>query len=262
MIDLGGDTEIVKAQKSIDFPDGVHMVPDCGLAPGVVSSFYLDFVDAGWTSVEAFCGGIPKNPKPPLSYCKVFSTEGVIREYCGVANLIKDGKVVTIPTRSARELVFVPGFGVLEADVTSGGTSDIQPIGADFSYKTLRYAGHWDYVEKHILSQPDPVIVLDKLIEPATEDNPDVVILMFRLKDDVSNRAVSYYFWEHDYCIGYRGLTAMAQATGFVAGAVATIINNKEGISVSSGFVGMDHISAEKIIKKIQENFPNQFCEG
>ena len=70
--DLGGNTEIVFQQKALAdkaVAKGVTVIPDCGVAPGMVNILaqhgikQLDTVD----SVRIFVGGLPQNPEPPLN---------------------------------------------------------------------------------------------------------------------------------------------------------------------------------------------------
>src|SRR5437762_10975263 len=67
--DLGGNTEIVFEQKKLDEAArtrGITVVPDCGLAPGMVNILaehgirQLDAVE----SVKIFVGGLPQHPEP------------------------------------------------------------------------------------------------------------------------------------------------------------------------------------------------------
>src|SRR5438093_7821508 len=71
--DLGGNTEIVFKQKTLHDrarAEGVSVVPDCGLAPGMVNILaeygirQLDRV----VGVRIYVGGLPQNPQPPLNY--------------------------------------------------------------------------------------------------------------------------------------------------------------------------------------------------
>ena len=71
--DLGGNTEIVVKQKTLDAAakkKGITIIPDCGLAPGMVNILaehairQLDTVD----TVRIFVGGLPQRPEPPLNY--------------------------------------------------------------------------------------------------------------------------------------------------------------------------------------------------
>ena len=77
--DLGGNTEIVFKQKELDAEakrKNITVVPDCGLAPGMVNILaqhgieQLDTVD----SVKIFVGGLPQAPEPPLNYMLVYSS--------------------------------------------------------------------------------------------------------------------------------------------------------------------------------------------
>ena len=81
--DLGGNTEIVFQQKELDAEARkakVTIVPDCGLAPGMVNILaqygiqQLDDVQ----SVKIFVGGLPQHPEGPLGYQIVYSLEGVL----------------------------------------------------------------------------------------------------------------------------------------------------------------------------------------
>ena len=74
--DLGGNTEIVFKQKQLDAEArrrNITIVPDCGLAPGMVNILaeygirQLDAVE----SVKIFVGGLPQRPEPPLNYMLV-----------------------------------------------------------------------------------------------------------------------------------------------------------------------------------------------
>ncbi len=246
LVDLGGVTSVVRRQFKLDRlakRENISIVPDCGLAPGINISLAAQFNSEGADSVEAFCGGIPKYPKPPLSYCKAFHPAGVIKEYSGVSYERKNGSIVSRPALSGKELIHVSGFGVLEAARTSGGVS-ISPEHLslrNYSYKTLRYPGHWDYVQKYIMPQKDPVQVLNDLIEPVTITNPDVIILYF-----VINRGeeIVEFFWEYD-----DGISAMAQATGYTVAATSTMIHDK---LIKCGVIGMHEIAAKEIIRRVR----------
>ena len=84
--DLGGNTEIVFKQKELDAKakaKNVTIVPDCGLAPGMVNilaQYGIDRLDEV-KAVRIFVGGLPQNPEPPLNYQIVYSLEGVLDYY-------------------------------------------------------------------------------------------------------------------------------------------------------------------------------------
>jgi lysine 6-dehydrogenase len=71
--DLGGNTEIVFNQKKLD-PDArarnVSVIPDCGLAPGMVNILAAEGIRRVGTAdtVRIYVGGLPQHPEPPLNY--------------------------------------------------------------------------------------------------------------------------------------------------------------------------------------------------
>jgi len=150
--DLGGNTEIVFEQKTLNdeaVAKGITVIPDCGLAPGMVNilSEYgirqLDSVD----EVKILVGGLPQNPEPPLNYQIVYSLEGVLDYYTTLSWIIRDGKRTQVKALSEREPIQFPEpVGELEAFHTAGGLSTMafryEGKIPSMEYKTLRYPGH------------------------------------------------------------------------------------------------------------------------
>ena len=150
--DLGGNTEIVFKQKELAaaaVAKGVTVVPDCGVAPGMVNILaeygirQLDTVD----SVQIFVGGLPQHPEPPLNYKIVYSLEGVLDYYTTLSWVIRNGKREQVTALSELESVNFPEpVGDLEAFHTAGGLSTMafryEGKIPSMEYKTLRYPGH------------------------------------------------------------------------------------------------------------------------
>ncbi|MEO7083026.1 MAG: saccharopine dehydrogenase C-terminal domain-containing protein [Gemmatimonadaceae bacterium] len=155
--DLGGNTEIVFKQKTLDAEakaKNITVVPDCGLAPGMVNILaeygisQLDSVD----SVKIFVGGLPQNPEPPLNYMLVYSLEGALDYYTTLSWVLRKGKRTQVTALSEREPVkFDAPVGTLEAFHTAGGLSTMAFRYEDkiptMEYKTLRYPGHAELME-------------------------------------------------------------------------------------------------------------------
>src|SRR5690606_25668824 len=124
--DLGGNTEIVMEQKKLEadaHAKGLSVMPDCGLAPGMVNILAaegirrLDRADR----VRIFVGGLPQNPEPPLNYQIVYSLEGALDYYTTPSWILRDGKPVTVDALSELEDVEFPEpVGNLEAFHTAG----------------------------------------------------------------------------------------------------------------------------------------------
>lgn len=150
--DLGGNTAIVQEQKQLDAAarvKGISVVPDTGLAPGMVNILaqhgieQFDTVDA----VKLFVGGLPQEPEPPLGYQIAYSIEGMVDYYTTPSLVVRDRQPATVSALSELETVtFAAPVGDLEAFHTAGGLSTMVyryagtiPV---MEYKTLRYPGH------------------------------------------------------------------------------------------------------------------------
>src|SRR5581483_9570015 len=148
--DLGGNTEIVFQQKTLD-PEAkrknITVVPDCGLAPGMVNILaeygisQLDTVE----SVKIYVGGLPQHPEPPLNYMLVYSLEGALDYYTTLSWVLRNSKRTQVKALSEIEPVKFD-FANLEAFHTAGGLSTMAFRYEDkiptMEYKTLRYPGH------------------------------------------------------------------------------------------------------------------------
>jgi lysine 6-dehydrogenase len=155
--DLGGNTEIVFQQKTLAeraAAKGVTVVPDCGVAPGMVNILaehgirQLDSVE----SVRIYVGGLPQEPEPPLDYQVVYSLEGVLDYYTTRSWVLRSGQRTQVTALSEREPIEFPEpVGTLEAFHTAGGLSTMafryEGVIPEMEYKTLRYPGHAEIME-------------------------------------------------------------------------------------------------------------------
>lgn len=149
--DLGGNTDVTMLTLAYDDEAkaaGVSVVPDTGLAPGLVNSIgtYLIGEMDETESVKLFCGVLPQHPKPPFNYKLTFNIEGLVVEYDGDAVVLRDGEIAMVPTLSELEDLEIEQLGAMEAFVTSGGTSTAPYTLANrvknYEYKTIRFPGH------------------------------------------------------------------------------------------------------------------------
>lgn len=262
-IDLGG--KLSDTEQVMDYGKNQNqctVVPDCGIAPGLVSSVAGALKRAGANSVNLYCGGLPIYPKGPLKYIKAFNVEGVYKEYTGLVEYRTQNKLAYMPTLSSREKVYIRGLGTLEAEPTSGSIS----IAArelelkHLSYKTLRYSGHWDYVKDNIMWQPNPIEILDKMTEDLSPKNPDLIVLQVETDGpfieealgEVDAHRLVTWIWKYNHKLN---IGAMAEITGYTVASVATMIH--DGI-LDSGVVQMHNIDFLELKKRIQK-MPDQF---
>ncbi len=150
--DLGGNNAVVDAELALDAEAraaGVTVVPDCGLAPGMVAVLTAHAVNSfdETESVEIRVGGIPQRRGGILDYSLLFNIQGLINEYVEDAVVLENGEIRMVPSlHDLESLEFPAPFGTLEAFTTSGGTSTLPLTYAGrvgrLNYKTIRYPGH------------------------------------------------------------------------------------------------------------------------
>lgn len=150
--DLGGNTAIVQQQRQLDTAaraKGISVIPDTGLAPGMVNVIAQHGIDQFETveSVKLYVGGLPQAPEPPLGYQIAYSIEGMVDYYTTPSLVMRDGQPKTVEALSELEtVVFNAPVGPLEAFHTAGGLSTMVYRYASkipvMEYKTLRYPGH------------------------------------------------------------------------------------------------------------------------
>ncbi len=245
--DLGGNNYVVDAQLALDAEAkaaGINIIPDCGLAPGMVSILAMhgaarfDRVD----EVHIRVGGLPQNPLPPLDYQLVFSVEGLINEYVEVARVIRDGQITEVPSMTELESLEFDGFPPLEAFQTSGGTSTLPDtfLGKikDLDYKTIRYAGHCDkfktMIDLGLCSSEEMVAdyvkvkprkVFGELLQqhlPA--DGPDYVLVRLEFVGTAAGESKRLRYDIVDKQDEQTGLSAMMRTTAFPASIIAQMM--------------------------------------
>jgi len=247
--DMGGNNAVVDAQLALDEEAkraGVTVIPDTGLAPGMVSLLAMHGVrsmDEART-VRLRVGGLPQRPRPPLNYALVFSVQGLINEYVEPCAAIRDGRLVTDiePLVDVEEISFAPPLDRLEAFNTSGGTSTLPRtlLGRvrDLDYKTIRYPGHAAIMrtlfELGLLSRREvelrgtrvaPRDVLERLIAehaPRTED--DLVLLRVTVEGTKGGRPARAVYEMVDRKDPATGLTAMMRGTAFPSAIVCLMM--------------------------------------
>lgn len=243
---IGGATDAVLAMHEQAQQQGVTLIPDLGVAPGMMNiltgygASKLDQVH----EIRIFVGGIPVKPEPPLEYNHVFSLEGVFDHYTDPSFVIRNGQEQEVASLSEIEFVQFEGFGELEAFHTSGGTSTLIDTFSDIDtleYKTLRYKGHAEKFQVLVdlgLTNRDKTVqvdgivvkprdVLREVLKPLTElgDKQDAVLLRAIVSGVKDGEGLTY---EYNMITTREdaGVTAMARATAFTISVVAQMIGS------------------------------------
>ncbi|MBS1704361.1 MAG: saccharopine dehydrogenase NADP-binding domain-containing protein [Armatimonadetes bacterium] len=156
MVDLGGNTDITHETLALDEEAkaaGVTLVPDTGLAPGLVNSLGLWAIEQMDEAemVKLYCGVLPQNPVPPLNYKLTFNVEGLVTEYDFQGVTLRDGNIHMVDTLTELEELEIDELGKMEAFVTSGGTSTapytLKGRVPNYEYKTIRFPGHCQFMK-------------------------------------------------------------------------------------------------------------------
>lgn len=250
--DLGGNNDVVDAELALDAQAkaaGINIIPDCGLAPGMVAVLVAHAAQQfeKLDEIHIRVGGLPQTPKPPLDYQLVFSVEGLINEYIEPARVIRDGKVETIESMTEIEsLTFAEPFGRMEAFQTSGGTSTLVEtfLGKvrELDYKTIRYPGHcakfktmidlglcsWTPIDVDGQQVKPRRVLGELLVKNLPHDEPDAVLVRVEVTGDDGKRLRYEIIDRYDPATQ---LSAMMRTTAFPASIVALMMARNQTTS-------------------------------
>jgi lysine 6-dehydrogenase len=250
--DLGGNNSVVDAELALDEEAraaGINIIPDCGLAPGMVSVLAAHGA-ARFAELEELhirVGGLPQHPKPPLNYQIVFSVEGLINEYVERARVIRDGHIIEVDSMTELErLAFPAPFGEMEAFQTSGGTSTLPEsfLGQvrELDYKTIRYPGHCEKFKTMIdlgLTSSEAIdvdgarvaprrVMGEMLLRRLPADEPDAVLIRLEFRGTLEGKQQTLRYDIIDYFDEQTGMSAMMRTTAFPASIIAQMMARGE----------------------------------
>jgi lysine 6-dehydrogenase len=252
LCDLGGSVKTVERQFGLHdraSGNGVTVIPDCGLAPGIPSILVslaarrMEVME----EVRIRVGGIPQNPLPPLNYSVVFSPRGLINEYIEKALILHDWTVEEVESLTGLEKISFPdSLGELEAFYTSGGASTLPQTMKgrvqELDYKSVRYPGHCELVRATVqlgLISSEPLMVGEFPIRPVDlfsellsrnlpPDERDVVVLRVTVSGKTEGRPCELVYELVDYYDESTSLTATMRTTGFSASIIAQMLAKRE----------------------------------
>ncbi len=163
-----------------------------GLAPGFINvkamELYNEFVakyeNEKVERVGMKVGALTAHAHAPHFYGFTWSPIGVATEYVKNSRVIRDFAITEKPALSARETIVI-GARTYEADLTSGGAADLPDFFAgkakQLEYKTLRYVGHYHWVESLIRKLPKdaelPGRLQDAMLEAVPSVEDDLVLV-------------------------------------------------------------------------------------
>jgi len=226
---------------------GITVIPGCGVDPGLIDILsgqamsVMDEVD----DVMFACGGLPKNPAPPLDYKIVFGgTRMPVRP--GKVPMIVDGELAELNRYSEVESIFVDGLEPMEAFV-DGYASSLLKLSLErgvksFKGKTIRYSGFVDKItflnDLGLIGEVPvdyegrgivPRELFHKIIYPLVRFDPeagdrDITVLLVRVEGRRGGSDVSVNYDMVDVFDEETHTTSMAKTTGYTAAIVARML--------------------------------------
>ncbi len=273
--DLGGNNYVVDEQLALDAEArkaNITIIPDCGLAPGMVSILAMRGANCfdETREIHIRVGGLPQDPKPPLNYQLVFSVEGLINEYVESARVVRNGEIEEVKSMTELESLEFEGFPALEAFQTSGGTSTLPEtfLGKikELDYKTIRYAGHCEKFKTMIdlgLCSSEEIVadyvkikprkVLGELLQknlPA--DEPDYVLIRLEFVGTKNGERKRLRYDIVDKFDEQTNLSAMMRTTAFPVSIIAQMMARGD-VKMRGATPQEKAIDAERFVAELEK---------
>jgi lysine 6-dehydrogenase len=229
---------------------GVTVIPGCGVEPGLVdvlAAYGMDMLDTA-DSVRIWCGGIPRDPKPPLDYKIVFGGPYLpLRP--GMVKVIENGEERYVKRYTLGEPICFEGIERPLECFYDGFPQTLYEVEKFRDVKnctemTVRYAGYCEKVnfldECGLLSR-EPIVFEDKEIIPfevfsriiypkvkLEEGERDITVLRVIVEGSKGGYETCYTFEMVDHFDEVKKITSMAKTTSYTAAIVARMIGRGE----------------------------------
>jgi lysine 6-dehydrogenase len=274
-VDLGGNPAIVSSQKALH-PEakktGITIIPDLGLAPGmvnIIAAYGMSKFDE-LHECHLRVGGLPQKPTTLLKYQKIFSIRGLTNEYLEDAIIIRNRKKITVPSLSENEIIEFPDpWGKLEAFQTAGGSSSLPDLFEnkinELTYKTIRYPGHCLFFrllkDIGLLSSEEypknPKTTPRDLVEYylakyLPKGEPDVVLVRITITGIIDGQRKIHRYQLIDFMDQKTGYSAMARTTAFPTSIIGQLIGHGR-ITTRGVIPGETTVSFNDFIKELEK---------
>ena len=202
-----------------------------GLAPGFINvlacRLFEEFTEHNKVEVadklKMKVGALSKHAKSPHYYNFTWSPIGVATEYLRDAYIVRDFEKIQVSALSGRGRIIIDG-DEYEDNFTSGGAADLPEAFsgrvADLDYKTIRYPGHYHWVETALSTIPhevDKIKYLERMmLQNIASVEDDVVIIYASVEgNDYKGRLrrTEKSYRIHPVKIGHQKLRAIQSTT-------------------------------------------------
>jgi lysine 6-dehydrogenase len=169
--------------------------------------------------------------------------EGLINEYSGKSRVLRNSAIAEVDAMTEVERIeFPPPFGVLEAFITSGGTSLLPQMFAgtvhELDYKTIRYPGHCERFKTLLdlgFASNEPITVganiltakemfFELLRRKLSGSDHDVVLLRVSIRGKREGKRQTLSFNLIDFYQENDNITAMMRTTAFPTSIIAQLV--------------------------------------
>jgi lysine 6-dehydrogenase len=237
-LDLGGSDDVLNEQLRLNDDAtraGVTIVPNCGLAPGLVNIIAAararEFEEI--ESIHIRVGCVPQFPRPPLNHQILSSVEGLLHAYTSPCVALRNGTLSHFaPLTETETLSFPPTFTSMEAFLTSGGLSLLPQLlegkARDLDLKSIRHIGHCERIRALLelgFGSSEPISVgsniltsreffLELLKRRMVETGKDAVLCKIEVKGvqqarkQLSESKIIDFFSENDNITGTMRMSA------------------------------------------------------
>jgi saccharopine dehydrogenase-like NADP-dependent oxidoreductase len=184
--DLTEDVAATNAIRHIAKTAQSALMPQCGLAPGVIGMLGSSLADKfeDLYDLRMRVGALTRNPTNELRYNFTWSIDGVINEYCNPCEAIVHGQLTSVQPLEGYETFTLEGDD-FEAFNTSGGLGTLcetlKGKVRNLDYKTIRYPGHRQGMQflLHDLRLIERRDLLREVLEHAVPHSRQDVVIMF-----------------------------------------------------------------------------------
>lgn len=223
------------------------LVPQCGLAPGVVSIIAANLIKQfdEVKSVDMRVGALPLLPNNSIQYYLTWSTNGLVNEYCNLCEAIHGGKRIEVLPLEGYEKISIDGQPY-EAFNTSGGIGSLcetlEGKVERVTYKTIRYVGH-HHLMKFLLDDlnlaKNRELFIKLLDQEVPQTTKDVVVIMVKVIGYRDGKLLEETY--HKKIYGEHGQSAIQKTTvGGILGALRSWESGDWG--TKTGFVKQEEI--------------------
>jgi len=254
--DLTEDVAATEAIRRMAANASAMLMPQCGLAPGVVGMLGWDLAGRFDTlyDLRLRVGALTRHATNSLRYNFTWSIDGVINEYCNPGDAIVNGERVKVQPLEGHE-TFTLDAEAFEAFNTAGGLGtlceSLQGRVRNLDYKSIRYPGHREAMNflLHDLRLVERRDLLRQVLEHAVPHSRDDVVILFAAASGLRQGR-----FEQETCLARiygaplrdKARTAIELSTA--AGVVGVLELLMQGKLPAQGFVRQEQVALQDFL--------------